>query len=260
MTTPPNPEFVCALRKSPPDPRDWKYQDHLVGAVEIPTSLDLRGKLLSVRNQGSLGTCAAFAGAAMKEWQERVEVNYTGYFSPWFIYLHRDSVGGAEGMYLRNVMQLLQKKGVPPESEVPYHDATMASQISSQAVTDALLYVISNYAQVYSVDELKTALVKNGVCLVAVPIYNYSTRPWKQNAGDSLIGGHAMAVCGYDSTGFLIRNSWGITWGSAGYTTMPYEDFKLAYEFWSSVDAPTDPNAAKKVIDTTCCVGWRGFF
>ena len=30
-------------------------------------------------------------------------------------------------------------------------------------------------------------------------------------------GGHAVALVGYTGTGFIVRNSWGTTWGDAGY-------------------------------------------
>jgi hypothetical protein len=50
--------------------------------------VDLRPTLPPVRDQGPVGACAAFTGAAIKEGQERVDtnVNLRGYLSPWFIY------------------------------------------------------------------------------------------------------------------------------------------------------------------------------
>ena len=134
------PQFKCALRRSPPDLRDWKYHEHIVGAVSIPASLSLLNTLNTVRDQGTLGTCAAFAGSAMKESQERKDINYTGYFSPWFIYLNRNTSGGTEGMYLRNVMQILQAQGVASENDVPYHPATNISQISDNIKADAKIF------------------------------------------------------------------------------------------------------------------------
>jgi len=30
-------------------------------------------------------------------------------------------------------------------------------------------------------------------------------------------GGHAIALVGYTTTGFIVRNSWGTDWGDGGY-------------------------------------------
>jgi len=51
-------------------------------------------------------------------------------------------------------------------------------------------------------------------------------------------GGHAMAVVGYDDAKgrFLVRNSFGPTWGDGGYGTLPYEYVfasDLADSFWT---------------------------
>lgn len=39
------------------------------------------------------------------------------------------------------------------------------------------------------------------------------------------LGGHAVNLCGYDSTGFYILNQWSTTFGAKGYAIMPYELF-----------------------------------
>jgi len=43
-----------------------------------------------------------------------------------------------------------------------------------------------------------------------------------QRGGD---GGHAIAMVGYNAQGFLIQNSWGTGWGSAGYAILTYQDW-----------------------------------
>jgi len=52
------------------------------------------------------------------------------------------------------------------------------------------------------------------------------------------MGGHAVMGVGYEdaSKRFIVRNSWGDTWGIHGYFTMPYEyltDRKLSSDFWT---------------------------
>ena len=38
-------------------------------------------------------------------------------------------------------------------------------------------------------------------------------------------GGHAFAIVGYNSDGFIIQNSWDTTWGRAGRAVLAYEDW-----------------------------------
>ena len=52
------------------------------------------------------------------------------------------------------------------------------------------------------------------------------------------VGGHAVVAVGYDnpSQRFIVRNSWGRSWGQKGYFTMPYgyvTNFQLAQDFWA---------------------------
>ena len=43
-----------------------------------------------------------------------------------------------------------------------------------------------------------------------------------------ITGGHAFAVVGYNSDGFLVQNSWGSKWGMNGFALMTYEDWVLS--------------------------------
>ncbi|MGY2185203.1 C1 family peptidase [Pseudomonas sp. SDO5591_S426] len=47
-------------------------------------------------------------------------------------------------------------------------------------------------------------------------------------------GGHAFVIIGYNEDGFLIQNSWGTEWGSAGYAILTYSDWQLnAMDCWA---------------------------
>ncbi|CAH1905536.1 Pept_C1 domain-containing protein [Candidatus Nitrotoga sp. HW29] len=46
-------------------------------------------------------------------------------------------------------------------------------------------------------------------------------------------GGHAIALVGYTTQGFIIQNSWGTRWGNNGFALLPYEDFMIhATDVW----------------------------
>lgn len=55
---------------------------------------------------------------------------------------------------------------------------------------------------------------------------------------ESVLGGHAVLAVGYDDSHqvFIVRNSWGGTWGLKGYCTFPYAyllDSNLSDDFWT---------------------------
>nr|WP_284508853.1 C1 family peptidase [Caballeronia sp. GACF5] len=51
---------------------------------------------------------------------------------------------------------------------------------------------------------------------------------------DNTDGGHAFAIVGYNEDGFLIHNSWGTDWGTAGYAILTYSDWQLnAMDCWA---------------------------
>jgi C1A family cysteine protease len=56
--------------------------------------------------------------------------------------------------------------------------------------------------------------------------------------GEEFLGGHAVLCVGYDDHKhhFIMRNSWGDSWGDKGYFYLPYEyllDHNLASDFWA---------------------------
>jgi len=59
------------------------------------------------------------------------------------------------------------------------------------------------------------------------------------------MGGHAVCAIGFDDKKqcFIVKNSWGPTWGVNGYFYMPYKytaDTNLADDFWI-IQAVTNP-------------------
>merc|ERR1711918_21674 len=92
-----------------------------------------------------------------------------------------------------------------------------------------------------TIDGLKKALVTNGPCLIAFPVYNYGQYMWIQNNDSGSFGGHAMTVVGFDDekNHFIIRDSWGKNWQDNGYCYYPYSHWGSHWEIWTTIDLDT---------------------
>jgi len=250
--------FGLGLIKSPVDTRDYKYGEKcsVLSVDVIPQSVDYRKEMNFIRNQGSKGACVAFATSAMKEWQEKEIIGKNRYMSPEFIYENRSN-RDTEGMNLRDAMDILLKSGICADSLYPYSttDVPPSTVIPQSAFDEASKFKIKSYAQIDTQEELKTALVNKGPCLVAFPCYNNGKSFWKQKEGDTSKGGHCVLIVGYNKDGYILRNSWGLAWGDFGYTYYPYSDWGAHWEIWSSIDLPTDPNVVPQDLkQNKCCV------
>lgn len=222
------------ILRSPIDNRDI-IADIYLQKKDFPEELDLRIHLNKVRDQGDYGTCAAISASTIKEYQEFQEIGFKNYFSPKFIYNNREDQNN-EGMYARNVMKILNKIGIIEEKKYPYKLDENPNEISKKIYKRASLYKIKGYGQIFNIDCLKEALFKNGPCLISFPTYNETLRMWEKNRNDVDLGGHAMTVVGYNKKGFIIRNSWGESWGNNGYCMYPYKDWGSHWEIWTCID------------------------
>ena len=226
------------------DARDFKFEALALlpgtranETAKIPKTLDLRDKLLAVRDQGADGACVAFALSTVKDYQEKMDVGLNEFTAPQYVYnLRADR--SSEGMQPRNALNILRGNGIVLEKEFPYSPGN-TKNVSSKLKKEGLKFKVDGYAAVKTIDGLKLALVTHGPAILVFPVYNFGEHFWFQHGGESLRGYHCVAVVGYTKTGFIIRNSWGDAWNEAGHTELPYSDWGLQTECWSFIDANT---------------------
>lgn len=206
---------------------------------ELPEKLDYTSQMMPVRNQGDLfGTCGPQVFCSMYEWKEK---RVCGHLSPQFMFNCR-ATQNQNGMTCRDVMKIGQKIGVPKDTEYPYGTKGDMVDIArdSELMHAASRHKISSYARVYSIEDMKAALVANGPGMVAVPVYNLTdaNKLWVKDENNSrLQGGHAVTLVGYDTDEigphFIVRNSWGVAWGDKGYGKLYEKDWERVWEGWT---------------------------
>jgi hypothetical protein len=223
---------------SPRDERDWAAEPLYDDVKRIPTNLDWRSHLQRVRNQGRQGTSLAFVGTCILEWYSRKILKREIIVSPQFIYNARPDKTQTL-MSGRDLMETLKNNGCCKEDLYVYGSKHVPTP---EVIEEALILKIDGYALVRTMETLKRALIVNGPCLICFPVYNHTTILWKQRKEQEKLGCHAMAVVGYNSKGFIVRNSWGEHWDTEGYCIYPYEDWGCHDEIWTVVN---DANITK---------------
>ena len=233
-------------QSSPFDERDLQVEGLLNPDFELPKTLDYRGDLPPVWDQGVDGPCSAYASAAMKQWQEKKDYGLKKSLSKFFIYSLRSNYPN-RGMYARDTMQILQKYGVPTEKSFKKKWKSK-DDIPQEVLDEALNHKIIGYAKVNTVDGLKKSLYKNGPCYATFPVYSNEPEFWKSSFGkNKIIGGHAVCIVGYTKDGFIVRNSWGWDWADRGHSIYHYEDWGSHMEVWTTIDDNTsEPVVIKK--------------
>lgn len=202
---------------------------------------------MPVRDQGASNQCVAYATSCLKEWEERHFGPY--YFSPQFIYDHRQDSSQDNGMTVSDAFNIVRTYGDCYQSTYSKETDNITA-----AAREAKNFKFKTVSSLRSIDNVKASLANNGPCAVAFPCYSDSTEFWRgQGVAD---GGHCVAIVGYDDVAkrFLLRNSWGQGWGWGGYTYWPYDDWGAAWEIWTAVDGPSvDLHHKEEVNKCVCC-------
>ena len=239
-------------KPSLPDFRDEKFAmpAHL-DAVTLPTSVDHRPQCPPVYDQGDLGSCTANSAAGNVQFLLMKEKKENFVPSRLFIYYQErvleDSVNEDAGAALRDGFKVLSKFGSPHETLWPYNTSKFKVKPPKAAYADGLKHPLVKYAKVdnTNLQLMKAALAAGYVISGGFTVYESFEDDAVAKTGvvpmpgknEQTLGGHAILVVGYDDAKkwYIVRNSWGPSWGDKGYFYMPYDYFSnpdLADDFW----------------------------
>ena len=258
-------QFALGALKDPEDVRDFPVRK-IMRAVPLPASVDYEKKMPPVRNQFQRGACVAFATAATKEYQERMQrktLKDLDFSEEWIYGQVRQAGGGA---YPRDAVKLLAAVGVCREKLLPYNSSItddsqeVAFVAPPVAKINAKNYMAQGYARLGSIEDMKQSLVVNGPFIIGVDWQNGWFAPkdktssgyplLKPNDGGSA-GGHAICIVGYDDKigGFKFRNSWSNQWGRNGYAYFSYDTIKENLnDAWTTFDI-SNPKIINAKVD-----------
>lgn len=235
-----------------PDRRDLVYSAlrPYINAP-LPAKVDLRAGCPSVYNQGTLGSCTANAIGAAHQFNQMKQGRSGWMPSRLFIYYNErvilHTVNVDSGAMLRDGIKSVARDGVCLEKEWPYDVAKFTQRPSEECYDSAKCSQVLQYFRVPQVERhLKGCLAEGFPFVFGFTVYESFESPEVARTGradmpgplERALGGHAVMAVGYDDNErrFLVRNSWGDTWGQHGYFWLPYEymlDDDLAADFWT---------------------------
>jgi C1A family cysteine protease len=236
--------------------------------------VDLRGKCPDVYDQGKLGSCTANSLAFCYHFDEllnresnrkivdnedtskitvQVSQKETNVFVPsrLFIYYNERNLEGTvnkdAGAEIHDGIQVMNTIGVCPETDWVYDISKFAVKPDEKCYTEAQNHKTILYnALDQNLDQLKACLISGFPVAFGFVVYqSFESDYVKQTGqvpmpepGEKVLGGHAVALVGFDDKQkvFIVRNSWGSSWGDRGYFYMPYEyvlNQELASDFWT---------------------------
>lgn len=233
------------------DLRDRPYQPPV--AIHLPAEMAPLFQL-PVLNQRTTSACTGFALASVVNALLRRRDGTAADMSPFMLYSmarRYDEFPGADedtGSSLRGAMKGWYRHGVcsrelwkglsmPPAPSDPAQDWWL----------DAAQRPLGAYYRldVRSVTDMHVALTESGILYASAVCHSGWLRGidaplahegyWciPHESATPLDGGHAFAIVGYNRRGFIIQNSWGRRWGSAGLALLTYDDWiENAMDCW----------------------------
>ncbi len=239
----------CGLTRVDPSTIPWMVLDTFVPGAprRLGVSVDLSSQMPPVGNQGSQGSCAAWAtGYYQKthyEWREyHWDLTQTSHqFSPAFIY-NQINGGADQGSSTPDAFSLMTDQGCATMADCPYSQSDYTTWPSESAYARAIPHRAGTshwfwIRDTNGINQAKQRLDSGYTTVIGIEVYsnfdNIQNFHYTYCVADTYgedRGSHAVTIIGcndtmttHDGTGaFKMINSWGTSWGQSGYWWMSY--------------------------------------
>lgn len=225
--------------------QDWSFSDAGDAgmlAAAMPISKDLRESWWKIGDQGSTGSCVGWATAdSVLRWHfvkagrlAQTEPLSTRYL--WMasketdVFVSRPTTFiESDGTSLKAAVDVARNYGVVLDSTLPFASGKLYQGNANTFYALAAQRRIASYFNLgRDVNVWKRWLANNGPILTRLDVdstwYAATENHGKMDTyyPPPSPAGHAVAIVGYTADRFIVRNSWGITWGDKGFAYASY--------------------------------------
>lgn len=174
-------------------------------SLNVPDKYILKS-IPNIRNQGNRPICVSEVCTDMLIWKSAI--HHSQYNYPESKIYDSSPHVSSDGMSPKDAFEYIKKELILP-------------------------FKINGYAKIGSYEIARRCILGYGPILIALPVYSYNNEFWKNNYGSEYLGGHALGLVGWNEKGFILRNSWGLSYGNKGYINFSYKDFEqYVIECW----------------------------
>jgi C1A family cysteine protease len=241
-----NQKYCINIKKI--DKSNLNYHVHKFN-IKITNNVDLRNNMPSIYDQGELGSCTANGLCALIRYNKP---NFLG--SRLFLYYNEryleNTTNEDSGAYIYDGIKSLQNNGICPESEWPYDITKFTIKPPDICYKDALIHKATKVVNIkQNLIHMKNSLTQNCPFVVGIAIYESFESYYVAKTGivnmpkprEQLLGGHCVVCCGYieKTKRWIMRNSWGSSWGDNGYFYLPYNyllNHDLCSDLWAIIN------------------------
>ncbi len=211
-------------------PENWEslapFHSPRMDREVLPSSWDWRDHngVTDIKNQGSCGSCWAFGTVAAFESAIKIATGNSVNVSEQQLVSCRPSYGTCGGGYY--AFGFYQGHGAGYTSDFPYTASNSRCKTVSEHEKAGTWAYVGAKGRQPTTDEIKAAIYKYGVVSVTVSASGAfgSYRSGVYNACNSGGTNHLVALVGWndDDQAWILKNSWGKSWGDQGYMRIKY--------------------------------------
>ena len=217
-------QFIGALKGKKLPVKNIKVRDDLPTEFDPVKQWPECPSLKEIRDQSTCGSCWAFSATGSLEGGNFVANGKLISLSEQQLVDCDTKSSGCNGGLMDNAFQYVMKKGLCTEEDYPYH--AKDEDCKDDKCTAAIQ--IKGYEDVPEMDgEALKAAVSKAPVSVAVEADSAVFQMYTGGVVDSTACGtslnHGVLAVGYTDEYWIVKNSWGASWGDKGYIKIAYK-------------------------------------